>query len=121
MPIGAKRPCTYPGCGRLVPFGQRRCEAHPAPTWAKRPDAPKRVAGRKLQRLRAELFSERPLCAECERLGRVRLATQRDHVVPLAEGGRDDESNVQGLCDECHAAKSEAERVRGAARARRCG
>lgn len=68
--------------------------------------------------MRAALFNRAPLCAECERSGRVRLATQRDHVIPLEEGGVDDETNEQGLCDECHEAKSlgEAVRARRAAR-----
>ena len=67
--------------------------------------------------MRAELFTREPLCAVCQRLGRVTLATQRDHIVPLAEGGADDDSNVQGLCHDCHDAKSKAERQRGVQRA----
>jgi 5-methylcytosine-specific restriction protein A len=63
--------------------------------------------------MRAELFSANPLCVECQRQGRVTQATQRDHIVPLAEGGADDDTNVQGLCHECHEAKSGAEAARG--------
>lgn len=66
--------------------------------------------------MRADLFRRDPLCAECRRQGRVRLATQRDHIKPLAEGGADDRDNEQGLCDECHEAKSLAERLRGRSR-----
>jgi 5-methylcytosine-specific restriction enzyme A len=44
--------------------------------------------------------------------GKVVLVTQRDHVIPLAEGGQDDASNEQGLCDPCHEAKSLAESLR---------
>lgn len=43
----------------------------------------------------------------------MRLATIRDHVLPLAEGGADTAANVQGLCDPCHDLKSAAERARG--------
>lgn len=68
--------------------------------------------------MRAELFAREPLCAECKRLGRVTLATQRDHIKPLAEGGVDDETNVQGLCEPCHEAKSLAEALRGRLRSR---
>lgn len=98
--------------------GSGRCERHPRQDWAKKADAPKRMTGRKLQEARARLFNENPLCVECIRLGLVRLATQRDHVVPLNEGGADDDSNVQGLCDDCHEAKSLGERLRAQRRAR---
>lgn len=67
--------------------------------------------------MRAELFARDPLCAECKRQARVTLATQRDHIKALAEGGADDDSNVQGLCHECHEAKSKAEAARGVRRA----
>ena len=118
MPQAAPRPCTYPGCGALVRDGSGRCAQHPAPTWTKRPDSPKRITGRKLQRARRRLFEREPLCVECRKRGIVRLATQRDHEIPVAEGGADDESNEQGLCDDCHAEKSRAERLRGLARSR---
>lgn len=67
--------------------------------------------------MRAALFRRDPLCAECKRNGLVRLATQRDHIIPLAEGGLDDDSNTQGLCHECHEGKSLAESLRGRRRA----
>lgn len=117
MPVAAPRPCTYPGCGALVRDGSGRCTRHPKPSWAKKPTASKRTRGRALQRLRAELFERQPLCADCRRNGRVTLATERDHIVPLEEGGEDVESNVQGLCASCHDAKSKAERARGVRRA----
>lgn len=67
--------------------------------------------------MRAALFSASPLCVACEADGRVRLATQRDHIVPLAEGGLDALANTQGLCIECHDQKSKQESARGVARA----
>jgi 5-methylcytosine-specific restriction enzyme A len=93
--------------------GSGRCAAHPGRVWAKKPDAPKRITGRRLQRMRAELFARSPLCVECEKHGRVTLATQRDHKIPLAEGGTDTPDNEQGLCDDCHSEKSLAEALRG--------
>lgn len=65
-----------------------------------------RVRGRKLQRLRAELFQREPLCRRCAARSIVRIATQRDHIVALTNGGKDTEDNVQPLCDECHEAKT---------------
>ena len=62
--------------------------------------------------MREELFQREPLCANSYKHG-PRLATQRDHKIPLAEGGLDELSNTQGLCDDCHAEKSAAEARRG--------
>lgn len=98
--------------------GTSRCVAHKSEAWAKKPTATKRITGRKLQRLRAELFSTNPLCVECAKQGHTTLATQRDHIVALTDGGADDESNTQGLCEPCHEAKSLAERLRAQRRAR---
>jgi 5-methylcytosine-specific restriction protein A len=63
--------------------------------------------------MRAELFKRDPLCVMCARAGLTRLATQRDHIVPLAEGGADSVGNTQGLCDDCHEGKSLQEAMRG--------
>jgi 5-methylcytosine-specific restriction protein A len=84
--------------------------------WAKKATPTKRTTGRKLQRMRAELFARSPLCALCDAAGRVTLATQRDHIKPLAEGGADDNTNTQALCADCHDRKSSSEAVRGRAR-----
>lgn len=117
MPTAAPRPCSQAGCSALVRDGSGRCAKHPKPVWEKKPDATKRVTGRKLQRMRAALFSAKPLCAECERQGRTTLATIRDHIKPLAEGGKDSSDNEQGLCIPCHEVKTQAESARGIRRA----
>ena len=117
MATAAPRPCSHPGCVVLVKDGSGRCEKHQRPAWQKKPTAVKRVTGRKLQQLRAELFRSEPLCRECVKHGVVRVATERDHIVPLEEGGADAPDNVQPLCVECHDAKSKAERARGVRRA----
>lgn len=112
MPTAAPRPCTEPGCKAVVVDGSGRCSDHARLKWRKVTPTV-RITGRRLQRMRERLFKREPLCAECRRLGIVKLATQRDHIVPLAEGGADDETNEQGLCDDCHEAKSLAEALRG--------
>lgn len=65
-----------------------------------------RQRGRKWMTIRARYLREHPLCVECERKGFARPATQLDHIVALVNGGTDDESNYQGLCDEHHKAKT---------------
>ena len=68
----------------------------------------KRIRGRRLQEYRAQWFSLHPLCAECDKNGKVRLATQLDHIVALDNGGTDFDQpgNRQGLCDDCHEVKT---------------
>ena len=107
MPSAARRPCTAPGCGVLVQGGSR-CDKHPVQQWMHRKPV-KRITGRKLQRIRAEVFTADPLCALCRNAAAVIV----DHKVPLAEGGEDEPHNRQGLCDPCHDAKSKAEAMRG--------
>jgi 5-methylcytosine-specific restriction protein A len=48
----------------------------------------------------------------------VEVATVRDHVVPLAEGGLDAEVNTQALCQTCSDAKTQDEARRGMQRSR---
>lgn len=56
--------------------------------------------------IRASVLMAQPLCIECKRKGRVTLASEVDHIVPLSKGGTDDPENLQGLCAEHHADKS---------------
>lgn len=65
-----------------------------------------RIRGRRLQTRRRRYLAEHPLCARCDAFGRTSEAVELDHVVPLAKGGTDDESNLQGLCVACHKAKT---------------
>ena len=113
MPMAAPRPCTHVGCTALVSDGSGRCELHPRPQWNKTAQTVKRITGRKLQAMRAQLFKEQPLCAHCLPKGFITQATQRDHIKPLAEGGTDTPDNVQALCAACHQVKSSAEAARG--------
>ena len=70
----------------------------------------RRRRGRYLMAVRARMMWDNPLCSgpdsECEKAGRIRAWTQIDHIKPLGKGGDDVQSNRQGLCDECHAAKT---------------
>lgn len=49
------------------------------------------------------------LCEHCTKAGRIRPASEIDHITPLAQGGKDNDANLQALCVECHQAKSKAE------------
>ena len=112
MPRAAPRPCSHRGCRALALDGSGRCAQHPREAWVKTTPT-KRITGRRLQKMRAALFARQPLCVICLVNDRVSVATQRDHIVPLEEGGKDDETNEQALCEPCHEAKSKGEATRG--------
>ena len=119
-PMPAKRFCAHQGCFEVVSSG--RCATHggpyPAHSWGTRENGPERISGSKLQALRRALFMREPLCRTCAAKGETALATIRDHIRPVAEGGTDDDSNIQPICGPCHQAKIEQESARGQRRAR---
>lgn len=43
---------------------------------------------------------------------------EADHVIPIAEGGANDESNGRCICSPCHKTKTHEESLRGQARRR---
>ena len=59
--------------------------------------------------MRRELKRDGGACVKCG--ARERL--QVDHIVALRDGGNDVRSNLQVLCQPCHAAKSKAEATAG--------
>jgi 5-methylcytosine-specific restriction enzyme A len=74
-------------------------------------DGSKRLRGRKLQTLRERIFQrQNHLCLECLKQNRLRQCEELDHITPLCQGGTDDESNLAGLCHDCHQAKTQAQR-----------
>ena len=80
------------------------------------PEAEQRVRGSKWMAIRARWFREHPLCVHCQEQGRVTAANRLDHVIPLIDGGKDDDSNYQSLCEPCHDIKTAAEaKARGRA------
>lgn len=111
MAMAPPRPCSVPKCGRI------NCEEHRATAWRtrERPEV-KRIRGRELQRRRARLFAEQPWCVDCLEEGRRTRATIRDHDVPLAEGGTEDDSNIKPRCLDCSDRKTERESQRGVQR-----
>lgn len=67
--------------------------------------------------MRKQVLIEEPWCRECIRTGVTppRRTVIADHVRNKAEGGSDDRSNYQGLCDK----HSKAKTAREAARSRK--
>jgi 5-methylcytosine-specific restriction protein A len=83
--------------------------------WAPRAGrkAVERKRGRAGQRDRRQVIEEEPFCRLCLAQDTQRPTDVVDHIVPLAWGGPDERWNKQGLCNECHDAKSLRERLEG--------
>ncbi|WP_087131103.1 HNH endonuclease [Caballeronia pedi] len=72
------------------------------PLWRSPTVHRQRTRGRLWLRIRARVLERDPLCVRCAHVDRVCKSTIVDHIVPLAHGGTDDESNLRGLCSACH-------------------
>lgn len=51
------------------------------------------------------------LCVPCRTQGALTAAYAVDHITPKDQGGSDHESNLQAICNDCHKAKTAAERL----------
>ena len=103
-PMAPPRACH---CGQRQP-----CLRHTRAAWAPSVAVP-RLAGRANQARRQRVFARNPLCVRCLQQDRVSLATIADHIINLQEGGVDDETNLQGLCQACSDVKTHEEATRG--------
>lgn len=69
-----------------------------------RPSAAKRGYDRHWQRFRRHYLAENPLCVACDRNGKLALATDIHHRIPMRQ--RPDlqyvEANLVSLCHACH-------------------
>jgi len=105
MPRKPMRPCSYPGCGRLT--DGRYCGEHKQTTekqynrYFRDSDTNKRY-GRAWKKLRARFLLRHPLCEQCRSEGRLTAAEEVHHILPLANGGTNDEGNLMALCMSCH-------------------
>lgn len=118
MPMAAKRPCSYPGCGVLV-HGASRCDKHVALHTGRFADRARgtrqeRGYGAAWDRLRKQIMErDSGLCQSCRRAGLVVQAYAVDHKLSKAEGGTNDPANLEAICRPCHRTKSDAEAQRG--------
>ena len=115
MPIAAPRPCTAPGCGKLVKDGSGRCEKHKGiekkALDAKRGGSTARGYDSKWQRARETFLRENPLCKRHADRDELVEAIVVDHIVPhkgdMSLFWR--RSNWQSLCKPCHDSKTAME------------
>ncbi len=106
MPYKPKRPCAYPGCGRLADSEQYCAEHKKVVTkrynkYQRDPASNKRY-GRSWKRIRDRYIKAHPLCEECDKSGRIKAAEEVHHILPLSKGGGNETSNLMALCKSCH-------------------
>jgi len=73
---------------------------------ASRFDPTPRTRGRKWMAMRSLFLANNPLCVACKKTGRITMATEVDHILPLFKGGTDDLENLSALCAEHHREKT---------------
>ena len=80
------------------------------PTLQTKAGATPRIQGSSWMNTRRRIMQrDKFTCACC---GAIRMDHEVDHIVPLEQGGRNDDDNLQLLCGgpgHCHAAKTAAE------------
>ena len=107
MPRIPKHPCAYPGCPELVERGQRYCEQHQKlenhnyEKYHRNRETKKRYR-RGWQLIRSAYAAKHPLCEECLKRGVYTPTEHVHHIVPLSEGGTNEEENLMALCRPCH-------------------
>ena len=116
MPQRLKRKCNKFGCNELTI--QSYCAKHEKTTrrWgSKAKDKEKTPEGKRIYDARWTKFRNhyfrnpaKVFCVECKRQGALVIATDLDHITPLAVRPdlKYDEANLQPLCKSCHSRKT---------------
>jgi len=63
--------------------------------------------GRPWRRLKDKIHRREQYTCKC--CGMVTMQLELEHIVNVAQGGTDDESNLQSLCPPCHLKKTQKE------------
>lgn len=114
MPIAPPKPCVK--CGALVRDGSSRCQAHKVRDGSfadrRRGSRHERGYGTTWDKTRERIMRrDGGLCQPSLRHGLIVFASHVDHIVPKAQGGTDDDDNLQAISAHVHAAKTAAERA----------
>ena len=100
---------AHQGALRCVKLRTLKSRIQAAPSRIGEVQQVERITGRRLMERIARKRREQPLCRPCRERGVVRVWVHLDHIIPLHQGGPDTYENTEGLCAECHLAKSNAE------------
>jgi 5-methylcytosine-specific restriction enzyme A len=104
----APKVCSTPGCSALQP-----CPDHTPKPWASSTRRTRTISGSRQQKRAARIMRQHNrVCHVCNQPA----ADEVDHVVPLNEGGADDDTNLRPIHRvPCHMEKTQAEAQRARA------
>ena len=98
------RPCLEPLCANLIEQGSR-CDEHARPRTPFR--ARYGISTAKWGKIRRRVIRrDESRCVDCGGTDHLEV----DHVVRVADGGTNDERNLQTRCRSCHRIKTAADR-----------
>lgn len=119
MPYLAHKPCAKAGCAAYAVPGAQYCSRHLEEAkkqklkdrWAVCKNTAKLYNSAIYQRMRAAQLRQKPLCTACLARGKIKAATDCDHIVPHKGDLKlfFDQNNLQSLCHACHASKTARE------------
>ena len=115
MPQRPPKGCRKHGCLNLTTEAHGYCTSHSSlASWGRwqseRGSSTKRGYGYAWQKLRkVALIRDMYLCQVCLNSGRLTPATTVDHIIGKTDGGTDELSNLQSLCNACHNHKTAKE------------
>lgn len=119
MARSAPSACAEHGCPTLVHTGSR-CDTHAKRDYSHvvetvyRKQARQFYSSRTWTLLSKAYRRKHPLCAHCMPKGITKVADVCDHIVEIADdwSRRLDGTNLQSLCNSCHATKTNVEKAR---------
>lgn len=110
------RPCRHTGCPNIVTSRSQKgyCDTHAQyrTNWNKRDKrltTSARGYGSEWRKLRQIVLKRDHYlcqCDDCRRTNRINAAHDVDHIIPKAQGGTDDLSNLRAISTECHRLKT---------------
>lgn len=115
MPYSPQKPCSYPGCSKLIDPKKKYCKEHEKlfPEY-KRNTRKTNGYNKQWMRESKKFLATHPFCVRCKKAGRVTPATVVDHIIPHRNNKQLfwDRSNWQALCKPCHDKKTWTEDAR---------
>ncbi|VVT49249.1 Phage-associated homing endonuclease [Kosakonia radicincitans] len=116
MPPRIPKACRVRGCRCTTTDPSGYCETHKGEGWRQyKPGQSRhqRGYGSKWDVIRARILKrDKGLCQEHLRKGQAVAAACVDHIIAKANGGTDDDHNLEALCWRCHASKTGRERIK---------